>query len=123
SEFIEGYIENFEPLSKDFTVLPENSLEKERALPRNQIAWICLINDFSNIPRYIKALNEKPECGEKKPTQQLYKFDLVNGTTVFGQVDLFNSKDEGFWITPYFQKDDLSGRVYLYSSKIKESAP
>lgn len=123
SEYLEGYIKNFHPEDPQWTLHSDQKAEKDRVLEKNQIAWTCLINDFANIPRYLKALTEKPEKIGQKPQGQLYEFKLVNGESIYGQADLPKSTATGFWVIPYFPQDKLSGRVYIYNSKIRESIP
>lgn len=123
AQYYEGYSMNFDPLADVYKIIPDDGSETEKEIEKKRVCWVAVVEDFANIPRYLKAITEEPQKFKVKPRVQLYRFTLQNGEKVFGQADLPKMREEGFWILPYFEKDDLPGKIFLFSAKIKESVP
>ena len=119
----EGLMKDFDPNQENFSLNPESSLSKPRNLERSKVAWVLMVEDFSNTPRYIQAVTEKPNRFFAPPKSQLYEFKLKDGSCVYGQADLPKMRDLGFWIDPYFSQDELPGKIYVYSSQVNEAVP
>jgi len=120
----DGYVRDFDPQVAVFTVFQEGSTKgKQKALERAKLGWLMTIDDFSNIPRYIRAVTEKPAAIENKLKAQLYHFKLRDGTSIYGQSALPKVRELGFWIEPYFARDELPGKLFIYSSGIEEASP
>jgi hypothetical protein len=96
---------------------------KLKTLERNRVAWVLLVDDFANTPRYIQAVTERPSKFFAPPSCQLYEFKLKDGSRVYGQAELPKMREMGFWMEPYFASDQLPGKIYLYSNQVSEALP
>lgn len=122
-EILEGYIPNFSPDANEFTLVSDMKNEKEKIIKKSQVAWLCSVSDFANIPRYLDAIQNKPSSFEASPAENIYEFTLVNGEKIYALSKQTEKNDTGFWVTPYFANDKLDGEIYIYSSKLKNLAP
>lgn len=121
SEYIEGYIKDFKPEAEEFEVINENQAV---SIPRSELGWVCIIEDFSNIPRYIKALSEKPSADAGAATElDLHQISFKNGVSIFGQGHIPEQKDTGFWISPYFKEDNIGGKLFVNSAQVQDTMP
>ncbi len=121
--FEEGLLKEFNPEAATFDLLMEGSSTKTKSIDRSKVAWMVLVEDFFNAPRYLQAITEKPSRFFTPPKLQLYEFKLKDGQRVFGQADLPKMRELGFWMEPYFSQDHLPGKIYLYSSYVQEALP
>ncbi len=119
----EGLIQDFNPLADEFVLIDEQGKSEPKRIRRSQVEWVATLEDFANIPRYIQALTEKPTQFQTAPKAQLYQLTFKDGSNVFGQANVPEVREEGFWIEPYFSQDQLPGKVYIYSSMIKDATP
>lgn len=123
NSYEEGLLKEIDPASESFTLTPESQNSKPKTVERGKIAWILQVEDFSNTPRYIQAVTERPSKFFTPPKSQLYEFKLKDGSRVYGQADLPQMRELGFWMQPYFSQDELPGKIYLYSSQVNEAVP
>lgn len=119
----EGLMKDFDPMNEEFSLNSESGLIKPRTVERAKVSWVLVVEDFSNTPRYIQAVTEKPNRFFAPPKSQLYEFKLKDGSKVYGQADLPKMRDLGFWMDPYFSQDELPGKIYIYSSQVNEAVP
>jgi molecular chaperone DnaK len=119
----EGFVKDLSPNLESFVLESESGLGEPKIIERSKIAWLLTVEDFANTPRYIQAATEKPSQFFVPPRSQLYQFTLNDGSKVFGQASMPKVREMGFWMEPYFSRDELPGKMYLYSDKIVEALP
>lgn len=120
SQHFEGYIRGFNPLATELSFYNNSKNFKQEEIERKRLGWVAVIDDFSNIPRYLSAIQKKPEHIVKPPRFKLHEFTLTNGDRVVAQVEKPKLEEEGFWVFPYFPNDDLPGKIFMFSSWIKD---
>lgn len=120
SEFIEGYVRSFHPENPSFLFESDSRGVKPKEFAKSLLAWAGIIHDFSNLPRYMKALLEEPNLDETAKDQPLYKFILSNGEAIYGIAQLPEDGSKNFWIQTCINDRALKARFYLYRNKIKE---
>ncbi|PIR22591.1 MAG: molecular chaperone DnaK [Deltaproteobacteria bacterium CG11_big_fil_rev_8_21_14_0_20_45_16] len=124
SDYVEGYSVNFNPEDLEITLLPDTKGERERQIPQREIGWICMINDFNNIPRYIRSLTEKSSDTKlERNGMSLHEFNLTDGSSIRAYSGDSKVGGIGFWVSPDFPDDKLVGKVFIYNSKLKNMAP
>ncbi len=120
--FEEGYVERISP-EEEVLVLKSDSGKVSKEIPRNSIVWILNLEDFSNAPRYIQAISSKPGLADAPSPLPIYEFRLKNGSSLFGQAKSPSLKDLGVWIHPYFPRDELNGKVFIFSARVDAASP
>ncbi|MDB5037840.1 MAG: Molecular chaperone DnaK [Bacteriovoracaceae bacterium] len=118
----EGYVSKLNPLDNKFDLVQDGVKVTHKEFLKEKICWLMTVEDFSNIPRYLQAFASKPSLNGK-PSKPIYQFRLKDGTFIYGQTDTPNFRAQGFWIEPFSEVDRLSGKLFLYSAQIQESAP
>jgi molecular chaperone DnaK len=120
--FEEGYAEHINP-EEEVLSLKSESGKISKEIPRSSIVWILNLEDFSNTPRYLQAISCKPAHHEIQPRMPLFEFRLKNGSSIFGQANSPSLKDLGLWIQPFFPRDELKGKLYIFSSRVDAATP
>jgi molecular chaperone DnaK len=119
----EGYVRELNPLNSTIELLQDGPQVTKKALPRSQLSWLLVVEDFANAPRYIEAVTSKPSDPEHKAKKTLYQFRLRDGSRIYGESDVPDVRADGFWIEPFFAADQLPGRLFVYATNVVESAP
>lgn len=123
-QYQEGLIRNFDPFQENFRLVSDDARREEKEISSKQIQWLIQLEDFANMPRYLKALHERPISFEtKKPKNAFYEFKFKNGERIFGSAALIGENDVGFWVEPFFSEDDLPGRVFIFAERLESSTP
>lgn len=124
STYREGYLkEAFDPKKDFYEILSEDKSGHTTKVERKYIGWVALIEDFSNIPRYIRALCKRPELQLPDAKHQMYEFVFKNNERLYAQTELPKVREEGFWVYPYFPLESFEGKVYVFSHQLKEANP
>lgn len=123
STYEEGYVRQLDPMADSFVLHGDGPKAGEKKIECSKIAWLLVVDDFANAPRYLSALENKPTEFGASPKAPLYHFKLSNQSSLYGQANLPEVREKGFWIEPYFPHDSLQGRCFVYSAHVKESAP
>ncbi len=120
----EGMIRNFDVFVESFRVILDDGKNSEKEIKSDQIQWLLCVDDFSNTPRYLKALHEKAEkIGSHRPGGTYYEFRFKNGEKMFGFASSVGENPTGFWVDPYFKEDQLSGRIFIFANRLESSHP
>jgi len=120
-QYLEGYLKEFRPELPEIVLYNEQGAEQ--LIAQDKIAWMCHVNDFANIPRYLQVLGEKPSADLEHAEKPLYEFQLFDGNSLYGQTEAPRQDEVGIWFQPFFGKDKAEGKVFIYKSKVKSSSP
>ncbi|TVQ79440.1 MAG: molecular chaperone DnaK [Bradymonadales bacterium] len=123
STYKEGFMKKFDPESKSLEIFSEDKSGQSIEIDPSVVGWIALIDDFSNIPRYIRSLYKKPKPGAKAGKFQLYEFRMKNRECFYAEADLPKLREKGFWVTAHSPLDPLKGRIFVYSDKLESANP
>lgn len=118
ASFQEGLVENFDPMSETMHLIVDEKSKQATDIGRDRIGWIASVEDFNNIPRYLKALTDKPK-ELPKDMGQILKITMNNDDEIFG-IGEDTETGDGFWIKPFVEKETLEGKVFIFRSKIKD---
>lgn len=119
--YIEGYLKKFNSEVDRIELVRELPLKNAQILERNKLAWILELDDFANTPRYLQALKEKPTQLVSTDGMALCQFKLKDKSIFYGLADPSKLGENGFWVKPIFVRDQLPGRIFLYSHFVTES--
>jgi molecular chaperone DnaK len=124
SLYKEGYLKTkFDPKAEHYEVFSEDKSGHSIQVDKKGLGWVAVIEDFANIPRYIRAFCKKPDLHLPDAKYQMYEFVFKNEERLFAQTELPKVREDGFWAYPYFPLEKFEGKVYVFSHQLKEAIP
>lgn len=114
----EGICSPFDPQAETLVLSTESGNKDLKEIERKVLSWALVLEDFANTPRYLKALHERPAEGSSG-----YLIKFKDGDEIYISAKEPSLKGPGFWAHPLNGKDELKGKIFIYSSSVKEVLP
>lgn len=116
SSYQEGYLPSIDPSLTSFNLITDEKTKATTQIMRDKIGWIAEVSHFNNIPLVLKALTQKPQA----KGIELCEATLTNDDKIYGSAEVGSETPEGFWLSLVSEDRAISGRVFVFKSKVKD---